>query len=138
MQMESDWIRMLVQSLADPEVRRRIDKLKEITISIGKREGWVHDGMTREQAVKVVLAKMDAEQKVKKDNIAKKEEDVPPIYNQSPRMKEIRIRLSWEEWEQIAEEAHKLHTTHNSLVQKWILDGLNQTKGSCNQSQLKG
>jgi len=134
METESDWIRMFVQSLADPEVRRRIEKLKEITISIGKRKGWIHDGMTQEQAIKVVLAKMDAEQKVEKGNVVKKEEAVPPIGNQSPRMKEIRVCLSWDKWEQIAEEAHKLHISHNSLAQQWILDGLNKTKGSCNRS----
>lgn len=134
METESDWIRLFVQSLADPEVRRRIEKLKEITISIGKREGWVHDEMTREQAVKVVLAKMHAEKKVEKDIVNEKEEAVPPTDNQSPKMKEIRIHLSREEWEQIVEEAHKLHTTHNSLAQQWMLDGLNKTKGSCNRS----
>lgn len=136
--METNYTGMIVQSLSDTQVRSRLDTLKQVVISIGNRKGWVHDGMTREQALEEVFIqfrKMRTEHKAEKACVTQRDEIVSQIDRQNPRKKEIRVRLFWDDWEQIAQDARKLHVNHNSLVHKWILEGLSMTRNDSGQSQ---
>ena len=133
--MEMNNIGMIVQSLSDPEVRRRLDTLRELLISIGKRKGWVHDEMTREQALEAVFIrfrKMRAKRET--DQAIHSLGKVDEVEIAEPIQKEIRVRLPQDKWCQIGEEARKLHVSHAQLAGRWILEGLS----ACMQDEATG
>jgi len=123
--MDANDMSTLVRELSDPASRRRFDALRDMVISMGKRNGWIHDGMTREEALKVTFDRIGGKGTQCEPEKSTVREEVIQSERQEPKMKEIRIRLVRGDWKRIGERARKFHTTRCELAKRLILEGLN-------------
>lgn len=124
--MDANDMSTLIRELSDPASRRRFDTLRDMIISMGKRNGWVHDGMTREEALKVTFDRIgeEAVQGEPERSMINMRKEILQSERQEPKTKEIRIRFDWGDWKRISGEAHKFHTSHTELAKRLILGGL--------------
>ena len=102
------------------KIRQRLRTIAELAIAIGIKEGKLHSGLTVEQA-RDRWKQIDLNEKLSHN----KAED--PIQCE-PELKEIRIRLPSDIWNQIGMEARKIHISHTELARKWIINGLNKAR----------
>ncbi len=146
--MEINHIEMIARSFSNPQVRRRLDTLRGLVISIGKRKGWVCSSMNQEQALKIVFKKLDGiKKKAGGDKAWLGSRTEKKVGTREPAQKEFHIRLPESIWYQIREEARKIKITPTRLVERWILEALNKvalkssvyrTARPTNPPQIKG
>ena len=102
------------------KIRQRLRTLAELAIEIGIKEGKLHSSITVEQA-RERWKQMDLNEKLSHN-------EVEDQIQREPELKEIRIRLPSNIWNQIGIEARKMHISHTELARKWVISGLNNTR----------
>jgi len=102
------------------KIRQRLRTIAELAIAIGIKEGKLHSGLTVEQA-RERWKQIDLNEKLNDNKV----EDLIQCESE---LKEIRIRLPSDIWNQIGIEAHRMHVSHTELARKWVINGLNNTR----------
>ena len=102
------------------KIRQRLRTIAELAIAIGIKEGKLHSGLTVEQA-RERWKQIDLNEKLNDDKV----EDLVQCESE---LKEIRIRLPSDIWNEIGLEARKMRISHTELARKWVINGLNNTR----------
>ena len=112
-------------TLENEMIRRRLRTLLKLAIDIGRREGMIGTGMTLKQA-KEVLNRWSLEIEHKDDRPISIPAEAESSEVIEPAVKEIRVRLPKNQWEQIGQVARRLRISHTALAHIWILEGLSR------------
>ena len=101
------------------KIRQRLRTLAELAIEIGIKEGKLHSSITVEQA-RERWKQIDLNERLCHN-------EAGDLIQSEPELKEIRIRLPSDIWNQIGMEARRMHISHTELARKWIIEGLDKT-----------